>query len=364
MKKRVLSAILVILLVLSNILCLSACGDDEYEPVESTAEEKRTVMKISYDKEKYEIPYELYRAFFLQLKSTVDGGNNDVWSGADKNTYIERIDALIISRIAEIYSVFHLCEKENIDVYSKEFDEKVSEHIKVAVEGGVIDGTVYAGFGGDYNEYLNSLKEMNMNYSVQALLIRYQLAFEKLAVHYMGNIDEGTELGKITYTKEDIRKFYEDDQTSRRIICLYLDSAYFSKENAEAKRENIAACKDEKSVTSYIGSINGAPMIDVIGKNTFDKFYYSELTEAAFSLSEGEASRVISLKTADFDGYVIAYRLQKTADFFDSNYDSIVSSYLYNKFGATTESTASAIADAIIYTDTLKNLDRSGIRME
>ena len=363
MKKRFLSAILLILLVLANTLCLSACGDDEYKPVESTAEEKRTVMKISYDKEKYDVPYELYRAFFLQLKSTVDGGNQDVWSGADKNTYIEKIDALIINRIAEIYSVFHLAEKAGIDVHSKEFDDKVSEHIKISVEGGVIDGVVYTGFGGDYNKYLNSLKEMNMNYSVQALLIRYQLALEKLAIYYMGNIDEGAELGKITYTKDDIRAFYNDDQSSRRIICLYLDSTYFSKENANAKRENIAACKDEKSVTAYVGSINGAPIIEVIGRNTYDKFYYSELTEAAFSLSEGEASHVISLKTEDFDGYVIAYRLEKNTDFFDSAYDSIVTSYLYNKFGEITAVTANEIAGAVTYTDTLKNLDRSTIRM-
>ena len=364
MKKRFLSAILLILLVFTNMLCLSSCSDEKYEPVESTAEEKRTVMKISYDKEKYEIPYELYRAFFLQLKPIVDNGNQDVWGGLDKNTYIEKIDALISSRIADIYSVFHLCEKEGINVYSKEFDDKIYQHIKVAVEGGAIDGTVYAGFGGDYDKYLLSLKEMNMNYSVQALLIRYQLAFEKLAIHYMGNIENGADLGKMTFTKEDISAFYNDDQKSRRIICLYLDSTYFSKASAENKRENIAACKDEKAVTSYIGSINGSPIIEVIGKNTYDKFYYSELTEAAFSLNEGEASRVISLRTEDFDGYVIAYRLEKLPEFLDSSYDSVVSSYLYDRFGEIIQSTADNINNAISYTDTLKNLDRTAIRME
>ncbi len=363
MSKRILSLVIAVLLAFTNIFFLSACGE-EYEPVESTAEEKRTVMKISYDKEKYEVPYELYRAFFLQLKPVVENGNKDAFSGPEKDAYIEEIDNLIVRRIAEIYSVFHLCEKEGINIYSKEFDDKISEYVKAAVEGGIIDGTVYKGFDGDYDKYLASLKEMNMNYSVQALLIRYQIASQKLALHYMGNIGEGAELGKITYTKKDILDFYNDNEKSRRIICLYLDSEYFTEKNAEAKRENMAACTNEQSIVSYVGSINGAPIVDVIGMHTFDKFYYSELTEAAFSLEEGEASQVISLKTDDFDGYVIAYRLEKSESFFTSNYDSIVSSYLYDRFGETTESTANKIAAAISYTDVLKNLDRSSITMK
>ena len=86
MKKRFAALILIFSIIASISLSLVSCGE-KYEPVESTAEEKRTVMTISYDGEKYKVPYELYRAFFLQLKPVVDGGNADVWTGENKDEY-------------------------------------------------------------------------------------------------------------------------------------------------------------------------------------------------------------------------------------------------------------------------------------
>ena len=367
MKKRLTALILLFALIFTAALSLSSCGE-KYKPVESTSEEKRTVMKISYDGEKYEVPYELYRAFFLQLKSSVDGGKNEVWTGADKDKYIKKADELVYKRIADIYAVFHLCEKADINVYSKDFDKKIQNHIETSVEGGNVDGVAYEGFGGDYDKYLAALKEMNLNYSAQALLIRYQLAYEALAKHYMGSfandeLNSDATLGEIKYTKEDIKAFYNDESRSRRVILAFLQSDYFSKEKAEEKRAKIAACSDEKAVTNYIGSLNGVPSVEVIGKYTYDKFYYSELTDEVFSLEVGEATQVVTLKTDDFDGYVIAYRLDATSEFFDSNYSAIATSYLYSKFGETVENARIAIEEKITPTDTLKELDRSKVTM-
>lgn len=367
MKKRFCALMLLLMLIFTQTFSLTSCGE-KYEPVESTDEEKETVINISFEGEKYEVPYELYRAFFLQLKGAVDGGNSELWTGAEKDKYIAMADELIYQRIAEIYAVFHLCEKLDIDVYSGDFDDRVQNVIEVAVDGGTINGTSYEGFGGDYQKYLDSLKKMNLNYSAQELLIRYQLAYEELATYYMGSytddsIDANAKPGNIKYTKEDVKEFYYDTENSRKIIIVQLQDAYFTREKAQEKRDKIASLSDEKSVINYVGSLIGTPTVEVIGKHTYDKFYYSELTNAAFSLNTSETSKLITLKTDVFDGYVIVYRLEPTENFFDSDYESILSSYLYNEFGKIVDSASVAIYDSITPTDALKELDRSKVSM-
>ena len=54
-----------LILALAAILSLISCGTSEYPSVDSTEEELRVIMTYSLDSEKYEVKYELYRAFFL-----------------------------------------------------------------------------------------------------------------------------------------------------------------------------------------------------------------------------------------------------------------------------------------------------------
>jgi hypothetical protein len=369
MKNRLIAFSLLITVIITSLLSLSACGS-KYEPVESSSEEKRTVMTISYEGEKYEVAYELYRAFFLQLKSSVDGGDESVWTAENKNKYIEEIDKLICLRICEIYAVFHLCEMADINPFSNKFDDKIEEYIEIAVEGGVINGEVYKGFEGDYNAYLNSLKEMNLNYSVQALLLRYQLALEELAIHYMGNITDGdltdgAELGEIKYTKEDVESFYFDPESSRRVFLAYLDERYFTAERAQQIRDTIASKPDELSVKNYIAGFTlGTPTSEIVGRYTYDKFYYSEFTDCAFSLDVGETGPVITLKTDEFDGYIIVYRTQATEEYFNSNYANVVNSYLYSEFGEVVESASSGLMRGISFESILRDMDRSKISIQ
>ena len=363
MKKRLTALLLFFALILTVIFSLSSCGE-KYKPVESTAEEKRTAMKISYDGEKYEVPYELYRAFFLQLKSSVDNGNEEVWTGADKEKYEKAVDELIWQRISEIYAVFHLCEKADIDVYSKDFNENIKKIIEVSIEGGSFNGTDYKGFGGDYDKYLASLKKMNLNYSAQTLLIRYQLAYEALTAYYIGGF-ENSIVGAIEYTKEDVEAFYTNEEESRRVILAQLDRDYFTEKRANQIRETIASKTDAKDVANYVAGFTlSSPTSESIGRFTYDGFYYSKLTDSVFSLGIGETGEVISLKTDVFDGYVIVYRLEATDEFFESNYDEIALSYLYNEIGKTLSSVREDISKAISPTDVIKNLDRSRVTME
>ncbi len=365
MKKRFFAFCVLLTLVFSLSIALISCGD-EYEPVESTKEEKETVMTISYDGEKYKIPYELYRALFLELKSSVDSGDDTVWTGEKKDTYVKKIDELILHRICEIYSVIHLCDKAGIDVYSRDFDDKVTEYIKTVVD----TESKYGGFDGDYDKYLNSLKEINMNYSVADLLLRYAFGREALELHYIGNIGDDLSsdaaLGEIKYTRDAVKNFYFNNDDSRQIISLMLQKSTtsFDYDRAVEIRNTLASKSDAKSAGLYVAGFTGNPGSVVIGKYSYDKFYWSKYTDAAFSLEVGGTSQVITLKTDDFDGFAIIYRISPSEEYFNANYEEIANEYVRNEFGKLVEKASDGIKAGVEYTDALTNLDRSKVSIE
>ena len=103
--KKIISAVLVLI----SILTLTACT--KYKPQKSTKEESETALTLSIGETKYDVPYEVYRTFFLNYRDVIDGGDHSVWQGAEKDKYIKDIESVIIPEIAEIYSVFHLCHE-------------------------------------------------------------------------------------------------------------------------------------------------------------------------------------------------------------------------------------------------------------
>ncbi len=369
MKKRLFATLALLSIIFTLLLSLISCGP-KYKPVKSTKEELETVMTISYDGKKYKIPYELYRAFFLQLKPSVDKGDGSVWKGADKDKYVNQIDTLICQRICEIYAALYLCEKANINMYSNNIESLIEDYVAIAVEGGEIDGVVYQGFGGNYDAYLASLRKMYLNYSVQTLLFRYQIALQKLASYYMGNITTGNglgisaQLGQIKYTDESLKSYYLDESKSRHVICALFEEDYYSATRVEQIRDSIASKGSDAEVINYIGGFKGQVQSEVIGKNTYDKYYYSDLTDAVFSLDLGETSEVITLKTDDFEGYAIIYRLPTSDEHFQKAYTDIATAYLYDSFGQIMQNTVNSFMNAISYSDLLNNLDRSTISMK
>ena len=92
--KKIIALLLALVCLGSLISCKRK---PKYEPVESTEEENTTVMTLTIGEDKYQVKYELYRHFFLNYKSTVDGGNADVWNGESKEKYIAEIDKIIIN---------------------------------------------------------------------------------------------------------------------------------------------------------------------------------------------------------------------------------------------------------------------------
>ncbi len=361
--------IIPLIIILSMCLSLFACSD-EYEPVESTAEEQRVMYTMTIDGEKYEVAYELYRALFLQYRSKVDGGDTSVWSGEKKDEYIAAIDEIIFSRTADIYAVFHLCGKVGIDIYSDVVEDTISDYIKVSVEGGSIDGMEIVGYGGDYDAYLAHLKAAYMNYSVQTLLYRYSIAYLLLEEYYA---DKVTGEDSVSYTREDVKAYYDGDECVR-VLEAFLSTAtetdrlINTPERARRLRDGVAQQSNEYDVGTYMisNTLSGESLRDgmVIGKYSLDPAYYADLTASAFSLSVGETSEVIEVITGKSNGYYVLYRAEKSDEHFETCYDEIEASYILNLIGGDVSRTAGTLILNTAKTDAFASLDRAAISMD
>ena len=244
--KKTVSLILLACLIIS----LFSCGPT-YEPVESTEEEARVVMNLTFDGELYEVRYELYRALFLTYKSEVDGGDASVWSGDDADEYIERINGLIISRAAQIFAALHEAEKIGFDPYSREVENKITEYVRVSVEGGSFGEKLIEGEG-SYEEYLEALREMYLNYSVQTLIIRYWLAVAALEEYFLGKEDDVFEEGgEYAFDEEDVLEYYFGDECAS-YMQIFLYSHAYDTTRVEEIRNSVASQSTKKAVAEYM----------------------------------------------------------------------------------------------------------------
>jgi hypothetical protein len=371
--------IIALILIIISVFSLYGCGEEKYPPVASTEDEARVVFTVEIEDERYEIKYELYRAFFLTLREDVDKGDSTVWSGADKDKYVTEIDSLIKSRIAEIYSVFHLAKKLGIDVYSKEYDSAVEDYVSASVNGFLSEDAEVVGFDGDYDKFLEYLKTQNLNYSTHDLLVRYSLASEDIYTHYAGNLGsedfvDNTVSGALKYTREDVLSFYNSADCVRVLRAYIPIRNYPTKADAKNRaltiREKILdkANYGEEDVANYIIGISTIGASDVkagelITRHNLDATYYSEMTEAAFSLKTTEVSELIEVSTASESGYFILYKTSKSQTHFDTCYDSVVAAYIQDYVGKTIDTETAKILECITATDLLGTVNRAEISM-
>lgn len=364
--KKLLFAIILLILTVGTLV---SCSESKYAPVESTEEERQVVMSLELDGKRYDIKYELYRALFVATHKEIDGGDDSVWSGEDNTEYIAKVDELIVQRAAEIYSVFHLCQKNGINLYSDEVNELVDGYVTVSVEGGTIGGASVQGYE-SYEKYLEYLASIGMNYSVQDLLYRYTIGLEKLDEYYLGTVDQSNisnnvVFGAIKYTEEDIENFYYGDD-SVRIIRGFFDSEVKTKETVEGYRDDINKMSNDEEVATYIiqrSLLAGSDVINgvVVGRYNLDSLYYAEVTEAAFSLPVTGVSEVIEINSESEKGYCIVYVAHKTEEHFTRCYDDIVKMYLQNEVGEIMSDAASSLTDGLSVKDALGQIDRAAL---
>lgn len=373
--------LIAMILMLATAISLVACAD-KYPAVESTEDEARTVMTMTLDGKSYEVKYELYRAFFLTYKSQIDGGDASVWNGENKDEYISKIDEMIIARVVEIYSAFALCERIGVDLYSKDVEKKIKENVKISVEGGSYGSATLDGYE-SYDDYLAALKAMNLNYSVQVLLMRYAIAIDAIDTYYIGtassdDVNANVSVGAIKYTEEDVRDFYFSDDCVRVLRANFQKAiSYTPLERAEKLRDTLtdaAASKDtlEEKETAVFNAIIGSGLYSntaeikngyVIGKYNLESSYYGGMTDAAMSLEIGEVSDPVDVVSDVENSYYVLYRTYKSEEHFSENYDSIKYVFLMNYVGEISHGIQDQLKNSLIYTELLNNLDRAAICM-
>ena len=360
--------IISVILLLCALLSLTACGS-EYEPVPSTDEEKRVLMTFELEGEKYELKYELYRALFLNHSEEYDGGNKEFWNTPEANAAKEAIDAKIINLALDIFSALHLSKKIGYDPYSLDADDKIEEYIRQSVEG---EGVL--GFNGDYDAYLASLKELNMNYSVQALAYRYAIAYAKIVEHYRGTADiDNPSLdmkeGALEYTDDDVRAFYSGD-ASARISTIIFNADYISHDEVQKRRDKIASYTTESAALGYAVQFTD-PMGDpeeilrgtVVGRYSMDTAIYAEVTANAFELNEGETSAVITVNESGRKEYWIVYKMTKSADHLEAEFDTVEEAYISHRIGEIVEGAKAALSTSVKFTDEYRSLNYAEISM-
>lgn len=362
--------LIALLLALAALFTLFSCSD-EYPPVESTEEESRVVMRLSVDGRTYDVKYELYRALFLSNKSTVDGGDDSVWSSENKAQYVEAINKIILDKVSDIYACIHLAGKIGDDVYSNEYENRIKEYIRINVEGnGSITGH------GSYDAYLASLKDNYMNYSVSVLMMRYAYALERIKTYYYGDesdpLDKG---GELSFTESDVKSFYTSDDCSR-FLQAFMQKGVMTEEQIEDFRDILDSKSSDMEVAlSIIGNTtatatdlisDGKIVGTVIGKYSLDNAYFSEYTEAAFSTPIGELSEVVTVEGVSdgySDGYYILYRLDKSDDHFTEAYETIAEAYKTHKVGEIIEEIKLSLSENHSFTDDGKAIDHSAVSM-
>lgn len=359
-----------VLLIIVALFSLFSCGA-KYEPVPSSENESRVVFTIELGDEKYEIKYELYRTFFLNYRSDIDGGNPRVWTGEEKDVAIARINELILDRISSIYAAFSHARSIGIDPYSSEINSAITESVRIGVEGNSADIKGH----GDYESYLAALKKMNMNYAVSELLLRYSFTLDAISEYYGGKIDSvlGQMPGQFEVTDEALEEYYYGDECVR-IMRLFFAKGIKTDAELQLYRAEIENCSTPIDAALYI--INtGCPVPPTelikdkkaagitIGKYELDSAFYSEYTEAAFALDSGKVSDIVNISGQKSASHLIL-RLEKDAEHFELCKDEIKSSYVSNELGRRIHEAKVTLIDSVDYTDVYSSLDHSKISMD
>ena len=371
--KKITSA----LLLLSLLLILLTGCKKYYDPIESTEEESRVVMTMTAGDATYEIKYELFRALFLTHKSTIDGGDDTVWQGENRDEYVARANEVVIGYISEIYSVFEAARRAGLDVFSDDVEKEIKEYVKIGVEGGSIGGIDYSGYS-SYDEYLAALRALNLNYSVQALMLRYSIAIDMLDEYYIGTVS-GNDIengvisqGAIKYTKEDVRTFYESDRCVR-VLRTFVNASMVTNPYQMASRiRNAALAASSRGEEAVRDAMIGAGSTTaeaelargyLVGRYNLSRLNYGEMIDAAFLLEVGEVSPVVKASEGNELYYYVLYRAEKTDSYYEDNYSQVAYIYLRNTLGEILEGVRSELATDVLVSDYLKTLDYSAISM-
>lgn len=351
--------------VISLVLLFSLFGCSKfYEPVESTEREKSVVMTFTLNGTKYDLTYEVYRAFFLTYKDEVSGGDDSVWTGDKADEYIDEINEKIIDMALDIYSTFALAKSVGIDPYSTEIGKIVNDYINQSIEESE-----------SYSAYLAYLKSRYLNYSMQALIFRYGVVLDKLELYYIGASSTGelesgfAEPGAFTYTDEDIINFYNSDDCKRILRVLIQGSAHVDPmAKAEKVADDVRAATSESEIVQIMAnSMICGPEIEngyMIGKYNLDTLVFGDMVDAVFDADNGDVIGPIRIHDGEEYIYYVIYVADKSDEHLEKNMTEVTYVYLWNQLGELLEGAEDELEKTVTVREFYSSIIHSEISMD
>lgn len=280
---------------------------------ESTEEESTTVLTIG----DYEVPFEVYRYFFMNYKHEYDGGDENYWKdeSVDASEICEVIKEKTVSAVLRCYATFELCKEYGIDPYSSEIDKIVDE---------TVDDYIKTEFGGK-KEYVSSLEGAYMTDSVFRFILRRFECDKELN-------DKLIASGAIKTDDETVLTAIKDKDVFCRAKQILIKN-----DVGEDISANLAKAKEALNAVSL--GMDFDTLVAKYGEDTEmiinpTGYYFThnelieEFEEAAFALEIGETSGIIESNV----GYHIIQRCEVDASYVKEHFDDLKESYLTWKY--------------------------------
>ncbi len=353
--KQTCKRLFALILALAALLSLVACS--AYPEEKGTDEER---MKIaSLDGHLYPT-YDLYRFVFLSTKQSL------VREGLEGEALFARCDEAAKEEIYRLYALFSLCEKNEIDPFSKKIDKEVEALVAELIEG---DGKGNAGYG-SFEAYLAAIQANYMTDRVSRLYIRYAVCEALLAE---------TLTEKDTFDVDDaaLTAFYNGEELANVMW------AYFSPEMQHWNAPELVSSviENAKNTTNpedfYKIAVNYQNMFFnmtekmaggmLVAKRQLS-LEYQALTDAIFALSEGETSEEIRIgyseKNESYGIYIVHRMAKPSLDLTNEEQKAeVVESYKLNAFYALLEDEAAYLKENTRYYDFYYTLNLEAVKM-
>lgn len=333
--KTLFRAFTLLLLAAILLLSLTSCGED-YKMRESSEKEATPVFTLGEDTVNFEVLYTFFRN-----RLEVAGLREDQLDDGRYEAILNEAKA----EIAEIYALFAVCRSVGIDPESEEVEERITEYLKMNVEGGVVGDTWIEGYE-SYDDYLADIKDKyHMNDAVNRLMLRYAVCEDLLASYYQASYP---------YTEGDVRAFFEGED------CLHIVWVGRTESDGGLGREENLDLMERIKGKLESGDIRGAVGLSMrqdtdfyMGRYSKDEAYYGELIEIAYGLDVGETSRVLDLGTA---GFFVVKRLEKSSSDLADRYEEIEEVFLADAMYERVDTKGAELLEGIVYMDAYNSL--------
>ena len=294
--------------------------------IKSSEEDSRIVGTVG----EYEVKYQeiRYLAIATSLELDEKYGEYETLPKDRKALYDSELRELVEERVKGNYIILSLCEKYEIDPYSREVDKKVDESIKSFVDE----------IGGK-KKYKEWLKENSITDEV----VRFAYRVDHLETMLVAAMHNAGEFEYSEGNMKDFIRFVFEEESFIKVIHAYYpremdyyegfnDPTKLPRLRAESTIEKLLTCgNDDERYSVMKSAVGGAPMVQGYTVMNSTDYYITrgQMNEkyevAAFDLELYENSEIIELD----EGYYIIMRVPKSHDEISLIADELLVNYRY-----------------------------------